>query len=193
MTIVPAAAFLGLLSLAFPGHALESDSPAPQKALEGGQKAADTHDADLSGPRFIDNQDGTITDRQKMLMWKKTESYHELKKWLNWYMGQDYIKSLNEKRFAGYNDWRMPNLEELKSLYEENKNIPWKYYYGNVHQVHMDPIFGESTCCFWTSEPFKDIEGYAWGFNFIRGQKYPSPMGGPQLSLTATRPVRSIK
>lgn len=148
---------------------------------------------DLAGPRFLDNQDGTITDRRNLLMWKKTESYHELKKWLNWYMGQDYIKELNAKRFAGYDDWRMPNLEELKSLYDETKSIPWEYYYGNVHEVHLDPIFGQSTCCFWTSEPFKDLKGYAWGFNFIRGQKYPSPMGGPQLSLTATRPVRSIK
>ena len=31
--------------------------------------------------RFIDNGDGTVTDTEKGLMWNKTDSMNDLKKW----------------------------------------------------------------------------------------------------------------
>jgi len=34
--------------------------------------------------RFIDNGDSTITDAEKKLMWTKTDSMIELKKWVNY-------------------------------------------------------------------------------------------------------------
>ncbi len=141
-------------------------------------------------PRYQDNQDGTVTDLKHGLMWKKDDSYQELKKWLNWEMAQGYIKDLNEKRFAGYDDWELPTREELTTLYEEEKIIPWNYYWTE-NQVHMDPIFGYTSCCFWTSELYKDK--YAWTFNFIRGKAVLSPKGGPGLSLSVIRGIRKLE
>jgi hypothetical protein len=140
-------------------------------------------------PRYQDNQNGTITDLQEGLMWKKQDSYQEQKKWLNWQMAQTYIAEINEKRFGGHDDWKLPTRKQLASLYEEDKSIPWKYYW-TVNQVHMDPIFGYTSCCFWSSEIHK--EEYAWTFNFIRGKAYPSPRGGPGLSLSTIRLVREV-
>lgn len=140
-------------------------------------------------PRYQDNQDGTVTDLKQALMWKKQDSYQELKKWLNWEMAQDYIQEINEKRFGGYDDWKLPTRKELATLYEEDKIIPWKYYW-TVNEVHMDPIFGNTSCCFWSSETFK--KDLAWTFNFIRGKAFPSPKGGPGLSLSAIRLVRKV-
>ena len=142
-------------------------------------------------PRFKDNNDGTVTDLQEGLMWKKIDLYQEKKIWSSWEESQKLIESFNEQGYAKYSDWRLPTRKELKSLYEEDKNVPWKYYWTK-NVVHIDPIFGYSHCCFWSSELYKDK--YAWGFNYIGGRDYPSMKGGGQyhLSLSTIRPVRSI-
>ena len=142
-------------------------------------------------PRFQDNKDGTITDFEKKLMWKKIDLYQEKKIWSSWEDSQKLIESFNKEAYAKYSDWRLPTRKELKSLYEEDKKVPWKYYWTE-NVVHIDPIFGYSHCCFWSSELYKDK--YAWGFNYIGGRDYPSMKGGGQyhLSLSTIRPVRSI-
>ena len=138
--------------------------------------------------RLVNNDDGTITDLREKLMWKKKDSYQELKQWLNWNDAQKYIKELNGNSFAGKTDWRLPTRKELATLYDETKEVPWKYYWTE-NTVHIDPIFGNTGCCFWTSEEKKS---FAYGYNFIRGQSYMSLKGGIQKSLTVIRPVRTI-
>ena len=142
-------------------------------------------------PRFKDNNDGTVTDLQEGLMWKKIDLYQEKKIWSSWEESQKLIESFNEQGYAKYSDWRLPTRKALKSLYEEDKNVPWIYYWTE-NVIHIDPIFGYSHCCFWSSELYKDK--YAWGFNYIGGKDYPSMKGGGQyhLSLSTIRPVRSV-
>ena len=73
--------------------------------------------------RFCDNGDGTVTDKETKLMWNQTDAYQDTSKWSNWFMAEDYIKSLNNKKFAGYINWRMPTLEEAEDLYDEDIHI----------------------------------------------------------------------
>jgi hypothetical protein len=81
----------------------------------------------------------------------------------------------------------------LLTLYEKDKSIPW-FYYWTTNEVHMDPIFGYTSCCFWTSEEHKDL--YAWHVNFLRGKAYPSIKKGKKnqaagsASLSVIRAVR---
>ena len=73
--------------------------------------------------RFCDNGDGTVTDKETKLMWNQTDAYQDTSKWSNWFMAEDYIKSLNNKKFAGYINWRMPSLEEAEDLFDEDVYI----------------------------------------------------------------------
>ena len=79
---------------------------------------------------FIDNGDGTITDRVTGLMWGKDSS----SKLYQYYRAEKYISGLNNKEFAGYNDWRIPTLEELCSLLERRKN---------EKGFHISPLFDD--------------------------------------------------
>ena len=150
----------------------------------------------LSGdPRYRNNQDDTVTDLKHGLMWKRQDSYQEKKEWTNWEAAQLYVEEKNKQKFAGHNDWRLPTRKELLTLYEEDKSIPW-FYYWTTNEVHMDPIFGYTSCCFWTSEEHKDQ--FAWHVNFLRGKAYPSIKKGKKnqaagsASLSVVRAVRGV-
>jgi hypothetical protein len=65
-------------------------------------------------PRFTDNEDGTVTDHLTGLMWVKEP--HTLlgnSEAMEWENAIDFCNSLN---FAGYADWRLPNIVEMQSL-----------------------------------------------------------------------------
>lgn len=70
--------------------------------------------------KFNDNSDGTITDELTGLMWEKLSddsSTHDRNNWYTWATAASAkIATLNESKFAGYKDWRLPNRNELLSL-----------------------------------------------------------------------------
>ena len=142
-----------------------------------------------TNPRYRPRGDGTVMDLQENLVWARQDSYQTNKEWINWHDAQKYIQKLNEEKFGGASNWRLPTRKELGSLFDKNSSIPWVYYWTK-NEVHLDPVFGWSHCCYWTSEEYRDE--MAWGFNFIRGKPYLSMKGGIQKSLTAVRPVRDM-
>ena len=79
--------------------------------------------------RFTDNGDNTITDLEMKLVWKKTDSFQDTKKWQNWFKCQDYTEITNLQRFAGSESWRYPNEAEAWSLFDlKNKNTIETYF-----------------------------------------------------------------
>jgi hypothetical protein len=64
-------------------------------------------------PRFIDNEDGTITDRLTGLMWVQDALVTEGA--ADWFTALDICNNLE---FAGYDDWRLPNIVEMSSLFD---------------------------------------------------------------------------
>ena len=68
---------------------------------------------------FIDNGDGTVTSESHKLMWCKTDSMLDLKKWVNYQDAGDYVRGLNENKFAGYEDWRLPARDEMLTLFDK--------------------------------------------------------------------------
>ena len=87
--------------------------------------------------RFVDNGDETVSDRKTGLMWKKTDTMIDLKKWVNYQDSVDYVRELKEKRFAGYDDWRLPTKDEMCSLYDET--LSQKDKFGKI--IHISDQF----------------------------------------------------
>ena len=139
-------------------------------------------------PRFQDNKNGTVTDLETKLIWVQIDSYQTRKQWINWHKAQDYIHELNEAEFGGAGNWRLPTRKELADLFDEMQSVPWNYYWTK-NELHIDPIFGKSHCCYWSSEEAKG--DMAWGYNYIRGKSYLSMKGGIQHSLSVIRAVRN--
>ena len=71
-------------------------------------------------PRFVDNGDGTITDKLTGLMWQRVP-LSTTKTW------NDAIDYCNNLELAGHTDWRLPNKRELYSLYNAGQadNAAW--------------------------------------------------------------------
>ncbi|MCX7771000.1 MAG: DUF1566 domain-containing protein, partial [Proteobacteria bacterium] len=91
-------------------------------------------------PRFIDNNNGTITDRLTGLMWLKDANCINTNYpgfdtdgtsgdgMVNWITALEFVKGINNSTYsncgAGYSDWRLPNKNELKSLLDYSKTLP---------------------------------------------------------------------
>ena len=84
----------------------------------------------------MDNGDGTVTDRATGLMWEQKGSKREK----SYYSAKKHVKSLNKKKFAGYDDWRIPTVEELYSLLEPNRN----------KQLYIHPVFATKPSHCWS-------------------------------------------
>ena len=101
---------------------------------------------------FIDNNDMTITDQLTGLIWQKSGSV----KYMKYSDAVEYIINLNENKFAGYNNWRIPTLDELMSLMEKKKNI-----------LHISELFSSKQRWCWSSDKYDNFSNrWSVGFNY---------------------------
>jgi len=124
---------------------------------------------------FVDNNDGTISDLNTGLMWKKDESPN-----LTW---EDALKYCEELNLSGHNDWRMPSMKELGTILDISYyNETW-YFEKYFPDTQINPLG-----FYWSSNTFADT--FAWGINFKFG--YDGYYGGKKEGKYPFRPVRNI-
>jgi hypothetical protein len=70
--------------------------------------------------RFVDNGDGTVTDKISGLMWQQGDNPR-----MNWF---ETLKYCHKLELAGHNDWRLPNIKELNTILNLERNEGWWYY-----------------------------------------------------------------
>ena len=102
----------------------------------------------MAADRFIDNGDGTVTDRKLNLMWSKADNQGDI----NWIQADKWVRftfpDTIPKRF---DNWRLPTLAELQSLLVEDKKA--KGYETECGQwVKTVPEIKLSCGWVWTSE-----------------------------------------
>ena len=135
---------------------------------------------------YQDNGDGTLTDLNTHLMWeKKSEdgSLHDVSITLPWSSSTtttiwDWLAQVNTEGgigFAGYNDWRIPNVKELQSIIDYGTSDP-----------AVDPAFnrGVSAGCtalgcsatasgsYWSSSTRANFHWSAWIVTFYLGTNF---------------------
>ncbi len=114
-----------------------------------------------------------VIDHATGLMWHQSGSYEymkrkEIKKW---------IRGLNRKGYAGYNDWRVPTVEEATSLLESSEKNSGLY---------IDTVFDKKQRWIWTGDSCSS--GGMWRIYFDDGY-----VDWGDVSLLFVRPVRKIR
>jgi len=175
---------------------LESDVSTLQTDLGAAQGNIGTLQTDLAdlqtqvdaldpalAPRFVDNDDGTITDKQTGLMWeKKVDSggIHNVGNVYSWTavgfpvfgtapdgtlytvflptLNNDTTSDPSQVGLAGHTDWRIPNIVELQTILDCTQGIPC-----------IDPVFGPTAASLYWSSTSHTSTIIAWQVNFLNG------------------------
>lgn len=100
-----------------------------------------------------------VLDHATGLMWQQSGSPNLM----NSAEAKKYLQSLRVKSLAGFNDWRLPTLEEAMSLMEPKKQ----------GKLYIDQMFEHQQSLIWTSDHHE--LGAAWVVLFTKGLCY-SPL-----------------
>jgi len=109
-------------------------------------------DQEWLSDNLIINGNGTVTNTSTNLIWQqKTGGY------MNWKDSLEYCENLS---LAGYNDWRLPNINELQSMADYYKYNPAisEYYFSDTQS---EP--------YWSSTTDVGSTGNAWSLFFRDG------------------------
>ena len=87
---------------------------------------------------YVDNGDGTVTDKVTRLVWQKEASSP-----VYYWDAHKELEKLNARKSGGHQDWRIPTLEELCSLIDSAKN-PQGFYTPSAFRNPAAPC--------WTSD-----------------------------------------
>jgi hypothetical protein len=114
-----------------------------------------------------------VIDHTTELMWHQAGSpdYFSFKKANKW------IKMINKKSYAGFDDWRLPTLEEASSLLE----------FGTKSSKFIHTVFDDKQWGTWTGD--RSDKGLAWIVTYVNGTISEVQAGTP---ATFIRPVRSL-
>ena len=114
--------------------------------------------------RFTDNGDDTILDTQTGLTWFKKDSLQIVGKWLNLEKAQKFAEEQNTANFGGFNDWRIPKLEDVKTIFD--KSFSQKDFGNN--EIHIPSDFEpKGAACTWTDTVNGDR---AMLFSLVKGR-----------------------
>ncbi len=136
----------------------------------------------MDSPRYVDNENGTITDSWTGLMWQENYSYVETGNYVDWYEAGKYVERLNQSRLGDHDDWRLPDKLEIQTLYQISHPFESR---GKTYILHIDPIFEFSYgSCFWTD---KTRLSAALGFEFDVGDMHWYPKASLSGCVRAVR------
>lgn len=118
-----------------------------------------------------DNGDGTITDLKTGLMWKQclegqsgSDCASGSVEAFTWPQALQRAQTVNSGGgFAGFTDWRVPNIKELSSLVERKCVEP---------AINLTRFPNASNYWLWSSSAVAGETDFTWGVDFYNGEPY---------------------
>ena len=116
--------------------------------------------------RYSVHGNGTVTDTYTGLMWKVCSEGQE---WSspatcsgtaashNW---QQALELAGSKSFASFNDWRLPNIDELRSIVAYDRYDP---------AINLTIFSATPSANYWSSSPYANDSNEAWLVYFDNG------------------------
>lgn len=156
------------------GSSTGNSIPAGVRAVRGEEGVYGVND-------FVDNGDGTVTDRATGFMWSKQDSGYvnddasiRMPNDDNFAFGRTWVDTLawvqkmNDANYLGYSDWRLPDAKELQSIVQYGKTVLPATDANMFDLSRSDMYVWTST----TSGDFPDTAlyfafGKAWGINLM--------------------------
>lgn len=118
---------------------------------------------DTSSGRYTVNEDGTVTDRVTGLMWTQCP---EGLSGIDCSVGVATtsvwgasMKAARDSTYAGYDDWRIPNMKEYQSIVAFDRNNP----------AINTAVFPGEVINFWSSSPKAQAAVNSFQINFTKG------------------------
>ncbi len=114
-------------------------APAAEKATKPkvAAKAKPAAKEKVPAKPLVDNGDGTVTDPNSELMWKKSDAWIDMHKFYLWSTHREYVDKFNKEKFAGYDNWRIPSKAEAMTIFDKTKECMDK----NGTLFPLDPVF----------------------------------------------------
>ena len=110
-----------------------------------------------SQPSYTDNGDGTVTDNRTGLMWLKYANNYNSGAAQTWEAALSGCESFS---YAGYSDWRLPNVRELESIVDAGEQNP---------AINTTYFLNTESSQYWTSTTYVPDTSYAWLVYFYNG------------------------
>jgi len=111
--------------------------------------------AETTSNEFIINGDGTVTDILTGLMWQQ-----ETGVFMDWESALNYCETLT---LAGYNDWRLPDINELQSIVDYSRFDP---------AIDANTFPNTQSSIYWSSTTDDSYPSFAWQVYFNYGNIY---------------------
>lgn len=120
--------------------------------------------------RFMLYTNGTAFDKKTGLIWMRCalgQTWNSAAKTCNGtqttYSWQAALNAAEVASFAGFSNWRLPNLKELSSIVERRCYDP---------AINLTVFPAETGSSFWSASPYANFSDFAWFVTFDDGDGY---------------------